>query len=119
MNISVHHSTPNRGLSATNQASRESGGSQKFLQMRDSCPRCGSTSFSAGAGRKPGEMSLRCSECKAFIGYRDVGKLQRLQKMRGQKRITDSLEFVGENSGLTSDEAIFLLSEVEQLGGAS
>ena len=33
MNISVPHSTPKQGLSATRQASRESGGSQDFFQL--------------------------------------------------------------------------------------
>jgi len=35
MNFSVPHSTPNQGLSATSQATRELGDSQKFLDNRD------------------------------------------------------------------------------------
>jgi hypothetical protein len=35
MNISVPHSTPNRGLSATSQATRELWDSQGFLDNRD------------------------------------------------------------------------------------
>jgi len=38
MNFSVPHSTPNRGLSATSQAPRELGDSQKFLEKRDVSP---------------------------------------------------------------------------------
>jgi hypothetical protein len=36
MNFSVPHSTPNEGLSATRQATRELGDSQKFLDNLDS-----------------------------------------------------------------------------------
>jgi transposase-like protein len=74
------------------------------------CPQCGSANLSTGAGRKPGEMSLRCSECKAFIGYRDIGKLRRLQRLRRQKQTTDCLNFIEKHAGLSSDEAIFVLT---------
>ncbi len=35
MNFSVPHSTPNQGLSATSQATRELGDSKRFLEKRD------------------------------------------------------------------------------------
>lgn len=33
------------------------------------CPRCGSTTPRTGAGRKPGEASLICSNCKRFVRW--------------------------------------------------
>lgn len=76
------------------------------------CPQCGSANLSTGAGLKPGQISLRCSECKHFIGYRNLEKLQRLRR---HKQTTDCLNLIETCSGLTSDEAIFILSAV---GGA-
>jgi len=125
MNISVPHSTSNRGLSATSQAPSELGDSKKFLEKRDAsrlsqkplvqgtenCPQCGSANFSTGAGRKPNEISLRCSECKAFAGYKNIEKLLKLQKLRRQKKTTDCYQLL-EDCGLTGDEAVFILSAV-------
>jgi hypothetical protein len=126
MNISVPHSTSNRGLSATSQAPRELEGSQKFLEIRDTsrlspeiCPQCGSANLSPGAGLKPGQMSLKCSECKAFIGYKNVEKLQKLQKLRRKKTLAPCIKFL-EECGITAvDEIVFILSELNQTGGAS
>jgi hypothetical protein len=70
------------------------------------CPKCGSGKIGAGAGRKPNEMSLKCSECKAFIGYRNLEKLKR---RRRQKRLTQCLEIL-EEQNLSGDLAIFTLS---------
>jgi hypothetical protein len=123
MNISVPHSTSNRGLSATSQAPQELEDSQKFLDKRDAsrlspeiCPQCGSSSLSCGAGRKPGEMSLKCGECKVFIGYRNVEKLKRLQRLRKRGRLDLCIDFL-ERHGVTAiEEIVFLLSAV---GGES
>jgi transposase-like protein len=126
MNFSVPHSTPNRGLSATSQATRELRDSQEFLDNRDasrlsrkssvdgrqSCPQCGSANLSKGAGLKPGQVSLKCSECKVFVGYQN---LQKLKKLKRQKRLTPCLELL-EKQGLQGDVAIFVLSAV---GGES
>jgi hypothetical protein len=122
MNISVPHSTPNQGLSATRQATRELEDSQKFLDNRDasrlsrkfpvdgrqSCPHCGSANLSKGAGLKPQQVSLKCSECKAFLGY---WNLQKLKKLKRQKRLTRCLELL-EKQGLQGDVAIFVLGQV-------
>ena len=122
MNFSVPHSTPNQGLSATRQATRELGDSQKFLEKcgvsrlsrnspvegRENCPHCGSANLSKGAGLKPGQMSLKCSECKAFVGYQN---LQKLKKLKRQKRLTPCLELL-EKQGLQGDVAIFVLGQV-------
>jgi transposase-like protein len=116
MNISTHHSTPNRGLSATSQAPQELGDSQKFLEKCDAsrlsqtspenCPRCGSANVSKGAGLKPGQISLKCSDCKAFIGYR------KLQKLKRQKDLTACLEFL-ESCGISGDVVtVFVLGQV-------
>ncbi len=104
-----HDSTPNQGLSAKSQALRELGDSQKFLEK---CPRRGSTNFTEGAGLKPQQVSLKCSECKAFLGYRN---LQKLKKLKHQKRLTPCLELL-EKQGLRGDVAIFVLGRV---GGES
>jgi hypothetical protein len=115
MNIFVPHSTPNQGLSATSQAARELGDFQKNLEKRDAsrlssetCPQCGSANFSQGAGLKPGQISLRCGECKAFIGYKN---LQKLKKLKHQKHLTPCLELL-EKQGISSDAAIFVLAQV-------
>jgi tRNA(Ile2) C34 agmatinyltransferase TiaS len=79
----------------------------------ESCPNCGSASIATGAGLKPGQVSLKCVQCKAFIGYKN---LQKLKKLKLQKRLTPCLELL-EKQGLTGDAAIFVLNEVGQLGG--
>jgi hypothetical protein len=111
MNIYTNNSTPKHGLSATNQAPQESGNSQNIFQTNQLCIHCGSTDFSTGAGRKPGQMSLRCSECKAFAGYKNLEKLKRL---RQQKQLTPCLKLL-EQQNLSGDTAIFLLSQVGAL----
>ena len=75
------------------------------------CPQCGSANLSAGAGLKPGQMGFRCSECKAFVGYRNLEKLQRLRR---QKQLTLCLELL-EKYGVSGNAAIFVLSA---MGGA-
>lgn len=77
----------------------------------DSCPKCGSANLSTGAGLKPGQMSLRCCDCKAFAGYQN---LEKLQKLRKRKKLTPCLELL-EEQGLVGDVAVFVLS---LLGGA-
>ena len=123
MNISVPHSTSNRGLSATSQATRELGDSKEFLDNRDasrlsqkssvdgrqSCPQCGSANLSKGAGLKPGQVSLKCGECRAFVGYQN---LQKLKKLKRRKQLTRCLELL-EKLGLSGDVAIFVLGQVE------
>ena len=72
------------------------------------CPHCGSTNLSEGAGLKPGQISLKCSECKAFIGYRN---LRRLKKLERRKQLTTCLELL-ETQGVSGDAAVFLLGQV-------
>lgn len=74
----------------------------------ENCPHCGSANLSTGAGLKPGQMSLRCGECKRFIGYRNLEKLQRLRR---RKSLTPCLELL-EKQGIKGDVAIFVLSAV-------
>ncbi len=122
MSFAYGDSTPNRGLSATSQVTRELRDSQEFLDNRDAsrlsknspverrenCPHCGSANLSKGAGLKPGQMSLKCSQCKAFLGYQS---LQKLKKLKRQKRLTPCLELL-EKQGLSGDVAIFVLGQV-------
>jgi hypothetical protein len=122
MNISIHHSTPNRGLSATSQAPRELGDSQKFLekcdasrlsqtspvQGRENCPHCGSGNLKIGAGLQPGEESRRCNDCKHFLGY---SPLRKLKKARKRQELTNCLEIL-ENQGIRGDVAVFVLGQV-------
>jgi transposase-like protein len=75
---------------------------------KHTCPKCRSSNLATGAGKRPGQMSLRCSECKAFIGYKN---LQKLKKLKRQKRLTPCLELL-EKQGLSGDVAIFVLSAV-------
>jgi hypothetical protein len=56
-------------------------------------------------------MSRKCSECKAFAGYKN---LEKLKKIRQRKQLTPCLELL-EAQGLMDDAAIFVLSAV---GGA-
>jgi transposase-like protein len=122
MSFAYGDSTPNRGLSATSQVTRELRDSQEFLDNRDasrlsrnspvdgrqSCPQCGSANLSKGAGLKPGQVSLKCSECRVFVGYQN---LQKLKKLKRQKRLTPCLELL-ESQGLSGDAAIFVLGQV-------
>jgi hypothetical protein len=74
-------------------------------EARETCPQCGSANLSQGAGLKPGQMSLKCSECKAFIGYKN---LQKLNKLKRRKRLTPCLELL-EAQAISGDAAIFVL----------
>ena len=122
MSFAGNDSTPNQSLSATSQATQELGDSQKFLEKRDAsrlsrnspvegtenCPHCGSAKLSKGAGLKPGQMSLKCSECKAFIAYKS---LQKLEKLKRRKSLTPCLELL-ETQDISGDAAIFVLGQV-------
>jgi hypothetical protein len=44
------------------------------------CPRCGSPLNRIGAGRKPGEGSIACGECKKFIRWLSSRELKELLK---------------------------------------
>jgi transposase-like protein len=77
-------------------------------EVREKCPHCGSANLSRGAGLKPGQMSLKCSECKAFIGYTNLEKLQRLRR---RKSLSTCLELL-EKHGISGDTAVFILTEV-------
>jgi transposase-like protein len=77
------------------------------VEGRETCPNCGSANLSKGAGLKPGQISLKCSDCKAFIGYR------KLQKLKRQKDLTTCLEFL-ESCGISGDVVtVFVLGQVE------
>jgi hypothetical protein len=76
---------------------------------KPTCPKCGGANLSKGAGLKPGQISLKCSDCKAFIGYRNLQELKRLKR---RKRLTPCLELL-EKLGLSGDVAIFVLGQVE------
>jgi len=78
------------------------------VEGKENCPHCGSANLSKGAGLKPGQMSLKCGECKAFLGYKN---LQELKKLKRRKRLTPCLELL-EKQGLEGDAAIFVLGQV-------
>jgi DNA-directed RNA polymerase subunit RPC12/RpoP len=78
------------------------------VEGKENCPHCGSANLSKGAGLKPGQMSLKCGECKAFLGYKN---LQQLEKLKRRKRLTPCLELL-EKQGLEGDAAIFVLGQV-------
>jgi hypothetical protein len=78
------------------------------VERRENCPHCGSDNLSRGAGLKPGQMSLKCRECKAFIGYTNLEKLQRLRR---RKSLSTCLELL-EKHGISGDTAVFILTEV-------
>jgi transposase-like protein len=74
----------------------------------ETCPNCGSANISKGAGLKPGQISLKCSDCRTFIGYRNLQELKRLKR---RKRLTPCLELL-EKLGLWGDVAVFVLGQV-------
>jgi transcription elongation factor Elf1 len=79
------------------------------------CPHCNSENLKTGAGKKPGLESLRCEDCGDFLGYSPIKRLKRLRK---QKNLTDSLDFL-ESRGISNEIAqVFLLTEVGAIGGA-
>ncbi len=76
------------------------------------CSRCGSENLKSGAGKKPGQESLRCEDCGEFLGYSPIKRLKRLRK---QKNLTDSLDFL-ESCGISNEAAqVFLLTEVGEI----
>lgn len=59
-----------------------------------------------GFGKKPGEESRRCGDCKRFLGF---SPLARLKKARRRKKLTECLQIL-ENQGIQGELALFTLS---------
>ncbi len=78
------------------------------------CDHCGSGNFKIGAGRKGGEQSIRCTDCKFFLGYSPVS---RLKKARKRRELTECLQIL-EKQGIQSEIALFTLSLADDNGGA-
>lgn len=73
------------------------------------CPQCGSENLKSGAGRKPGEESRHCKDCKQFLGYHMLPKLKRLRK---QRKLTEALELL-ESQGIRGEQTqLFVLSAI-------
>jgi hypothetical protein len=85
----------------------------KLPQNPDPCPHCGSQNIILGAGKKPGETSRRCGDCKHFLGY---SPLARLKKSRKRKELTECLQVL-EDSGIQGEIALFILSLADDNGG--
>lgn len=49
------------------------------IQLKDSCC-CGSRFGRTGAGRKPGEASLHCAQCRKFIQWIGASELKSVRK---------------------------------------
>jgi hypothetical protein len=80
------------------------------------CPHCASENLKSGAGKKGGEQSIRCTDCRKFLGYQPIPQLKRLRR---QRRLTDCLNLL-ESHGVSSETAqLFVLSEVSAIGGES
>jgi transposase-like protein len=77
------------------------------------CPHCQSTNLIVGAGKKPGEESRRCEDCKHFLGYSPVARLQQARK---RKQLTECLQVL-ESQGIQSELALFTLSLAPENGG--
>jgi hypothetical protein len=48
------------------------------------CSQCGGTQTRTGAGRKPGEASLHCRECKRFLRWIAATELSLIAGKRGE-----------------------------------
>jgi hypothetical protein len=83
------------------------------------CPKCGNSDIATGAGRRPGEMSVRCARCKCFIKYLDTKNLTKLKKPRKKKDFTGCVQFIERSAGLHSDVALYVLIESGEVGGES
>jgi hypothetical protein len=70
------------------------------------CPHCGSGNLKIGAGKKPGDESRRCNNCKHFLGFSPLAKLK---VARRRKQLNECLQIL-ENSGIHGETAIFSLS---------
>lgn len=75
------------------------------------CPKCGSANLLTGAGRRPGEMSLKCAQCGVFIRYIDTKNFEKLKKLRRRRKFTESVTFIECASGFRDENALFVLSE--------
>jgi transposase-like protein len=79
------------------------------LEEEGRCRHCGSGNLKSGAGRKAREESIRCADCRRFLGYQPIAQLKRLR--RG-KKLTESLELL-ENQGIRGEETqLFILSAI-------
>jgi hypothetical protein len=103
MNFSVPHSTPNQGLSATSQATRELGDSQKFLDKRDA----------SRLSRKVKQLTLWESpqnpvpEAELFRHKPQIVSIPGVcPKERSRYRVVLGTEVLGDR--LTMDEALLL-----------
>jgi hypothetical protein len=85
---------------------QKTGGFHRTISAQPICPHCQSTDFIIGAGKKPGEESRHCRDCKHFLGYSPLAKLK---KARRRKELTECLQIL-ENRDIRGDLAIFTLS---------
>jgi transposase-like protein len=91
---------------ARSRQSKQSKALSERRSPQDICPHCQSSNLIVGAGKKPGEESRRCGDCKKFLGYSPVS---RLKKARRRKELTECLQIL-ENQGIQGDLALFTLS---------
>ncbi|MBW4549294.1 MAG: hypothetical protein KME25_33535 [Symplocastrum torsivum CPER-KK1] len=94
---------------------RQSESLSQGRSLQNICPHCQSSSLIIGAGKKPGEESRRCGDCKTFLGY---SPLPKLKKARKRKELTNCLEIL-EKQGIRGEElTIFTLSLANDGGEA-
>jgi hypothetical protein len=110
MNFSVPHSTPNQGLSATSQATRELGDSQKFLEKRDAS-RLSGKAEQLTIWKTPQNPA---PSVKLFRQKPQIVSISRISpKERDRYRVILGSEILGDR--LTIDEAIALANQSTHL----
>jgi hypothetical protein len=87
----------------------------KAIKPRGFCWHCNSQNIILGAGKKPGEVSGHCENCRRFLGYSPVA---RLRVSRKRKELTECLQIL-ESQGIRGDLALFALSLAHDNGGES
>ena len=72
--------------------------SHNLLTIEKSCPRCNGQNLKSGAGKRPGEQSIHCRDCRKFICYQPVRKPKKRRKpgLEPISAILARLEFGGE-----------------------
>jgi hypothetical protein len=93
-----------------NQAFQQSEQLKKGGRSPRRCDHCGSENLKIGAGRKGGEQSIHCADCRKFLEYQPISQLRRLRR---RKKLTESLELLESQNIQGESTQLFILSAIK------
>jgi transposase-like protein len=80
------------------------------LEEEGRCRHCGSGNLKSGAGKKGGEQSIHCADCRKFLEYQPMSQLRQLKR---RKKLTESLELLESQNIRGESTQLFILSAIK------